>query len=325
MSKFKLDSLGAGLINEKGKAFATEEFKITYLNINQLQPNEKNTGFSMEEIEDLKQSIEEVGLQQNLVVSYNGETYKILSGHRRYEALKTLVNEGKNKFATVPCFIKELSKIELPIDDETKEIYAIATTNAETRKLSDADRLKLMEMLSTVYDRLKENGYTDIGKRRDYIAEKLGISTGKVSMLNFINKNLDEDLKEDFKNEKLPLTAANELAHLNSQEQEKFIEKNNGDISSVTASDIKDYREEIEEKKKKKTIKSESKVDNDTYMISGKDFEYLFNISDTIDELSTGVTVTGKDYKKLLIAKERIIKQQNNIEKILDNAMKNYK
>lgn len=315
--------LGSGLLNEKSKELATNEFKITYISINDIIENEKNDGFSMEEIEDLKISILEVGLEQNLVVKELGNgKYKLLSGHRRFRALQELVNAGNDKFKNIPCVIKNLAKIDLPLDEEFKELYAIATTNAEVRKNTPADLKKLMEMLSKVYDKLKENGYKNLGKRRDYLADKLGISSRTIGTLNYIEKNLDEEFKEDFESGQMPLRTANELAHLSKEEQKKFISKQNGDYK---ASDVTEYREKVETKKERKKEKLDSKVEYDTYIISANDFEYLFDLSDKIDELATGTVVSGKEYEKLLNAKERILKQQQNIKKILDSAMKKYK
>lgn len=325
--------LGLGLFNETSKELVAEQerkdnekFKIEYINIWNLLPNEKNKDFSMDEIEDLKASILDVGLQQNLVVTpYKEGQYKILTGHRRREALFQLIQEGHKELLNVPCIVRNFDDIDLPLSDDLKEIYAIATTNAEVRQLTDADKLKLMNMLSTVYDELKEQGYAKLGKRRDYIAEKLGVSSSTVKILSFVDNNLNEDIKEDFKNKKIPLTVANEIAHLDEKEQTKLIEKNEGDISNLTASDIKEHRKALEEKQTQQKKKSNSKIDTGSYGISASDFEYIFNLSDKIDELPNGVTVSGKEFDKLLLAKERILTQQHKIEKILDNAMKKYK
>lgn len=320
----KMSGLGAGLLNDKSKELATNDFQITYIDIEKLIPNEKNEGFSMNEIEDLKTSILEVGLEQNLVVAQNDDdTYKILTGHRRYMALSELVSEGNEKFKKVPCIVKDLSKIDLPIDAETKELYAIATTNAEVRKNTDADRLKLMEMLSIVYDKLKENGYGNLGRRRDFIAERLGVSSSTVKILSYVDKNLTEELKEDFKNEKIPLTVANELAHLDEKEQSKFIEKNEGDISDLTASDVKEHRKAVEEKQAKKKEKSESKTDTNKYTLIKDRFDFVYDLSIWLDDNDVdSYVVDGENYEKLQRAKKQIEKQYKIIKNILIKAEK---
>lgn len=313
--------LGGGLLNEKSKELATNDFKITYISIDDILENEKNDGFSMDEIEDLKTSIEEVGLEQNLVVKDLGNgKYKLLSGHRRFRALKELVADGNDKFKNAPCVIKNLSKIELPLDEEMKELYAIATTNAEVRKNTPGDLKKLMEMLSSVYDKLKENGYKKLGKRRDFLADKLGVSSRTVGMLSYIDKNLNHEYKEDFESGNLPLRTANELAHLPADEQKKFVDKQDGEFK---ADDVTVYREKVETKAEKKA----KKVDNKTYQLNKSDFEYLeVNANSVYSRISdTVINVDSAEYEKIKKIEKTIKKQFDNLEHLLDKARENYK
>ena len=191
----KSKNLGSGLLSENSRQFAVNEFKVTYIPLEQLVSNPRNEGFTMDDIEELKTSIREVGLEQNLVVVPDGAKFRILTGHRRYLALKALFDEGLEKFRTVPCIVKDLSKIDLPLSEDSKELYAIATTNLENRRCSDADKLKLMAMLSQVYDELKANGYDRLGKRRDFLADRLGISSAGVQILSYVDKNIAEPFR----------------------------------------------------------------------------------------------------------------------------------
>ena len=104
--------LGSGLLSESSRQFAVNEFKVTYIPLQSLVTNRHNEGFSMDDIEELKTSIREIGLEQNLVVVPEGDKYRILTGHRRFIALQQLFEEGLDKFRTVPCIIKDLSKID---------------------------------------------------------------------------------------------------------------------------------------------------------------------------------------------------------------------
>ncbi len=214
--------LGSGLLSENSRQFAVNEFKVTYIPLDKLRPNAQNEGFSMADIEELMTSIREVGLEQNLVVVHEGDHYRILTGHRRYAALCRLRDEGLEKFNSVPCIVKDLSRIELPLSEKSKEVYAIATTNLENRRCTDNDKLKLMAMLSGVYDELRRNGYAQLGKRRDFLAERLGISSAGVQILSFVDKNLDESFRAAFQSDRLPLMVANEIAHLPPETQRAF-------------------------------------------------------------------------------------------------------
>lgn len=240
----KKKDLGSGLLSENSRQFAVNEFKVTYIPLDQLVVNQRNEGFTMDDIEELKTSIREVGLEQNLVVVPDGDHFRILTGHRRFLALRELYAEGMGKFRTVPCIVKDLSKIDLPLSESSKELYAIATTNLENRRYTDADKLKLMEMLSQVYDELKANGYERLGKRRDFLAERLGISSAGVQILSYVNKNIDDSFRNAFLWEEIPLMVANEIAHLNRADQialHEYLEQHPNPNLSVK--DVRDFAE----------------------------------------------------------------------------------
>lgn len=314
----KNNGLGLGLFNEASKELIAEQerkenesFKIEYINVWNLLPNEKNKDFSMDEIEDLKASILDVGLQQNLVVTpWKDGQYKILTGHRRREALFQLIQEGHKELLNVPCIVRKFEDIDLPLSDELKEKYAIATTNAEVRKNTPADLKKLMEMLSDVYDELKKQGYKNLGKRQNYLAEKLGISTGTIGTINYIDKNLNENLKQDFESGKLPMRTANKIAHLPPEEQKKFIDKQDGE--NITADDIAKHRKDIEKRR--------ARIDTDSgkkYTVTQNDFEFCLDIQKEFEN-TTNVVLSNAEYNRIQKAKTQIIKQQEIIKNIIN-------
>jgi len=72
-----------------------ERFIVSEVDIDDLVPSEDNF-YSMTAIDSLKENIEEFGLQQNLTVMRRPDKkYEIISGHRRREACRLLVQEGK--------------------------------------------------------------------------------------------------------------------------------------------------------------------------------------------------------------------------------------
>ncbi|MCG4722899.1 ParB N-terminal domain-containing protein, partial [Alistipes putredinis] len=75
------------------------------------------------------------GLNHNLVVRpiENG-LYELISGERRYTALNKLVERGEDKFKKVPCKISDLNDLDSEI--------VLIQANAQSRELSDADKLK---------------------------------------------------------------------------------------------------------------------------------------------------------------------------------------
>ncbi len=218
--------LGAGLFSEVSKALATSTFKIQHLPFESLNPNNAEHGFSLEGIEELAESIDDVGLEQNLVVEDIGNgIYNILTGRRRYYAIKMLLERGNTKYKTIPCIVKRLSDIDLPIDDEIKRIYAIVTTNAEQRKPTAADTAEMIRKLNVVYDALEKAGAKPKGRRRDFIANELGISPSTVGRYEYIEKNSDENTKAELKKGKTGLrktieeTKNKTCAHVSTSEQ----------------------------------------------------------------------------------------------------------
>jgi len=323
-SKFSMGSFGddnksGGLLNESGKQLIND-FQIKYIPIEELVPNEKNEGFSLDDIEELQDSIKDIGLEQNLVVmKVEEDKYKILSGHRRFEALKELVADGVEKFKTVPCTVKNLDKIDLPLTDEQKEIYAIATTNAEVRNNTDSDKLKLMKMLSEVYDVLKKNGHTGLGRRREFIAEKLGVSPRTVQTYKNIDENLSDEYTEMFKKDQLTLGATNELSKLPKDNQKELLEETK-DVRELTEKEIKEYAKKVGEAKKKNEIK----ITHNFYTLNQKDFEYINDINSEISQIKNGITVNGKEWEKLKAVEKQITKQQKVIAKIFEDVRKRH-
>ena len=63
------------------------EVEISKIKLNPLQPRKD---FSVERIEDLKNSIQQEGLLQPVVVARQGETYVLIAGERRLRAVKKL-------------------------------------------------------------------------------------------------------------------------------------------------------------------------------------------------------------------------------------------
>lgn len=302
--------LGAGMLSESSRQFAVNEFKVTYIPLANLVPNKNNEGFSMEDIEELKTSIREVGLEQNLVVVPEGGRFRILTGHRRYLALKQLFEEGMDKFRTVPCVVKDLSRIDLPLSEKSKELYAIATTNLENRRYSDSDKLKMMEMLSQVYDELRQNGYEKLGKRRDFLAERLGISSAGVQILNYVDKNLADCFREAFLSEKLPLMVANEIAHMTPEAQQQY--RDYLDLNEISSVSVKDVQTFLEMWKKENTP---------TPIPEKPHFDDFSIVQKRMGELSAAVQqcpeVSGNDAARLMKIQTDILAKVAAAEKIM--------
>ena len=74
----------------------SEEKGISFININEIKPNQNQPrkSFNEEKLEELAASIIENGLIQPVILRKADKGYEIVAGERRWEALKHLVSKG---------------------------------------------------------------------------------------------------------------------------------------------------------------------------------------------------------------------------------------
>lgn len=224
----KPDSAGTGLLNEVSRqARVSDRSSIQQIPAELLHANRLNESMSMADIEPLKDSIAEVGLQQPIVVARetapdaSGETmYRILSGHRRYRALCELQQEGRISYNLIPCVVKDLTQIDLPISEEAKEKYAISTTNIENRNQTFSDRIALLRMMMDVYAELKAvQSPETMNGRRAFLVKRLKLSGTQIQDLLFVDKNIVPEVRAKLDAGEMTLAAALELAHRDPEQQ----------------------------------------------------------------------------------------------------------
>lgn len=201
---------------------AKEGFKLEYIDINKIHRSEKNF-YEIIDIDNLAEDIKINGLNHNLVVrpTENG-TYELISGERRYTALSKLVNEGNKQFASVPCKIVELNDLDAEI--------VLIQANAQTRELSESEKLKQVQRLSELYKAKKANG-EKVGKIREVIANDLKLSPTQVGRYERINNNLIPELKELLEQGNLSTSNASEFSSLSEESQKGILEILNKNIS----------------------------------------------------------------------------------------------
>ena len=131
----------------------------------------------------------------------------------------------------------DVQSIDLPLSDELKELYVLTTTNAEQREKSDYDVMLQVQNLRRIYSELKAAGHPLRGRQRDLIAETLGISATQVQRYSSIDKNLSEELKQEFRDGKMALTVAGSAAAL-SREQQAALREQTAGKPEITQSDV---------------------------------------------------------------------------------------
>ena len=201
---------------------AKEGFKIQYLDINKIHRSEKNF-YEIIDIDDLAEDIKINGLNHNLVVRpCNDGTYELISGERRFTALSKLVLEGHKQFINIPCKVVELNDIDAEI--------VLIQANAQTRELSESEKLKQVNRLQELYKTKKANG-EPVGRIREAIAKDLNLSTTQVGRYERINNSLIPELKELLEQGNLSTSNASEFSSLSEESQKGILEILNKNIS----------------------------------------------------------------------------------------------
>lgn len=221
---------------------AKENFKFDYIDIDKLKINSKNF-YQIVDIEILEEDISINGLNHNLVIRpiENG-FYEIISGERRYTALKSLVAKGDNKYSKVPCKIVNLNDI----DSEITLIQA----NAQTRELTDVEKLKQVERLTELYREKKKNG-EKITNIRGLVSKDIGLSEGQVAKYSTVSNNLIPELRAILDEGNLTISNATEFSSLSKENQKVILDiiNNNIEISKNEAVEIKKQLKKVEKEK----------------------------------------------------------------------------
>ena len=256
--KFRLTDL----LNDSSKLSGREEFKVELISVRRLVASEDNF-YSVEDVADLKDSIEMMGVQQNLTVEPipGTDQYKVIAGHRRRLATMKLLEEGKEQFEFVPC------RIENSNDDIKKRIMLIHT-NATTRELSDWEKIEQMNQLKELIGEYKKDHELP-GRVRELLAETLNVSTSQVGRMESISKNLSSDFKEELKQGNISASTAAELARKPKPEQKAAFEQHK-EAGKTVLSDVQE---------KKPKLSAERMVEIRSVLLNRNDRQY-FNLED---------------------------------------------
>lgn len=128
----------------------------------------------------------------------------------------------------------------------------------EVREQTDAFRLRMLRALSKIYDELKENGETKLGRRRAWVAEKLSVSPATIGIYEFVDKHLSEPFKEQLTSGDLDLTVANKIAQMEPERQEQLWEESR-ETPDLSVSDVQGFAETGTLKKEEAKGKSKAK------------------------------------------------------------------
>ncbi|MCC0722338.1 ParB/RepB/Spo0J family partition protein [Clostridioides sp. ZZV14-6104] len=244
-----------------------EKTEIKSISVYDLVPSEDNF-YSVEDIEDLKSSIEMFGVKQNLLVKESKDNkYTIIAGHRRRLAVLKLLeeNEENEKFKMMPCMIEKVTGI--------REKILLITTNSTARELTDFEKMKQAVEMKKLLEELRAE--EDIkGKTRDLVAKMLNTSAGQIARLENISKKLMPDFKNEFEKENINVSTAYELSRLEEAEQQSLFEeyREKGNLS------IKDVTEKSEEKKSEINMMTDYEFEEGEIEVEVEETEEIENI-----------------------------------------------
>jgi ParB family chromosome partitioning protein len=249
-----------GMFDNLNKAVAdtfTED--IVMIDVDELEASADNI-FDVNGIEEFAETIlGQGGVKENLIVREKEDgKYEIISGHRRTEAVKYLLEKEETISRYLPCLVQDYA-------DEDEKKLNIVLMNVSTRIISDSEMFKAFNTVNEILQNKKTLG-EKFGKIRDKLAEILNTSRTQVSRIENIAHNAIEEVKDAVENGEISISTANFIAQLDEKEQENLLDENN--ISEIKSSEVKEI---LKNKKgaragtfsKNKKEKNNEKADND--------------------------------------------------------------
>ena len=215
----------------------SEEGVSSTADIYDLIPSKGNF-YSVEDVQDLKQSIELLGVLQPLLVTDEEEDGKrrIIAGHRRRLAVMQLVDEGKERFRRVPILIK-------PKKNAILDRLALIMAN-RFREKTDWERMtEALETEKLVLE-LKESMNIP-GRTRDLLAEIIETSPAQVGRYKAIYNNIIPELMAEFKANRIVVSVIYEASGLPEDYQKQAAEVFR-ENEVLTLSDIKHLKKSWE-------------------------------------------------------------------------------
>lgn len=220
-------------------------FRTKDISIHKIYSNSQNF-YPQEGIEEKAAEILTVGMLENIAVMYAPEEqgeYRIISGERRWRALKMLVEQGYKEFEIVTCQVRS------PANPHEERIELII---ANSSRVKDAATILREESeLKNELEYMRDNGFKlrgyDLksGRLRDVIAGMLKMSKTKIAQIEAVNNNLIAEFREALEQKSITFSAAYELAGMSAEGQRKALERYMED-GELPYKIIKEMKQEID-------------------------------------------------------------------------------
>lgn len=194
-------SLGKGLSALIGAGDAVAENQIHQIRIDDIRPNPNQTRiyFDKEKIQELSESLIDVGMIEPVIVVEKGGTYELIAGERRWRAAK------EAGFKTIPAIFKNSA--------EEKALEIMLIENIQREDLSPIEEAMSYELLLRKKDLTHEALAKSIGKSRSHITNLLRILKLPDRVRGLINSK------------KISMGQAKMLVGLEEKDQERLVQQ----------------------------------------------------------------------------------------------------
>lgn len=185
--------LGKFLADAGVKVDTGKREQIEYIDIDKIVPDPENF-YELSDIDALAENIALFGLRQPLRVREQPDgAYMIVSGHRRYTALKKIIAEdSREDLREVPCIVEAAG------DNPALKQLALIYDNMDNRKISSADFARQVEQVEKLLYQLQQDGYDFPGRMRDHVSEICKASAGKIARVKYIKAHLIPELQSQW-------------------------------------------------------------------------------------------------------------------------------
>jgi len=175
-----------------------------------LDPHQNNA-YDLCDIEELADNIEAFGLMDPLLVKPAGNgRYLIIGGHRRYLAIKMLVEtRGLYDFKLVLCHICDAEESKIV------ERLRLHSTNFTSRNMTEYNRMVQIADLTAIIKEARDEGkFIFKGKMRDIIANYTHLGKTQTQKYMTIWNYGTDEIKDKLKNESMTVEQAYEATQL---------------------------------------------------------------------------------------------------------------
>lgn len=274
-------------------------------NLDNLVPfkNQPFKVYSNDEMKELKDSIERIGLQNPIIVRrLENNKYEILAGHNRARAFKELRKEK------IPAIIQD-------VDDDTAQMIMIDTNIVQRQNMTTMERAKAYKLK----DEIKKRKRYDIDKVEENLSdeekEQLASEESRQTFYRYLSlTNLIPEYQAKCDDDSLSVRAGEQLSKLNEQQQRKIYEAlGDSKITENKAEELRKLANTFDEftvdiikenfNGDKNTIKSSikfTKKEMEKYFSDFKSIkeikEYLIRLLEEIDEKSENSPYGEKYY-----------------------------